>query len=83
MRGMIWPGKTSCSTVLRRAASRSCQHCNGYGSSLREASDRCTRCGWTGLVPLGSQGQEEDQIIGASSRHGRQMDPFLEPALKS
>lgn len=34
-----------------------CQHCNGYGSSLKEASDRCTRCGGTGLLPLGSQRQ--------------------------
>lgn len=27
-----------------------CQHCNGYGSSLKEPGDRCTRCGGTGLV---------------------------------
>ena len=35
-----------------------CRHCNGYGSSLKEESDRCTRCGGTGLVPLGSQAQQ-------------------------
>jgi hypothetical protein len=30
---------------------RSCPHCNGYGSSLREASGRCTHCGGSsGLV---------------------------------
>lgn len=27
-----------------------CSHCNGYGSSLKDAGDRCTRCGGTGLV---------------------------------
>ena len=27
-----------------------CGHCNGYGSSLKEASDRCTKCSGTGLV---------------------------------
>jgi DnaJ-class molecular chaperone len=27
-----------------------CPHCNGYGSSLKEASGRCTRCGGSGLV---------------------------------
>jgi len=28
-----------------------CEHCNGYGSSLKEEADRCTVCGGTGLVP--------------------------------
>jgi DnaJ-class molecular chaperone len=28
-----------------------CPHCNGYGSSLNEDSDRCTRCGVSGLIP--------------------------------
>jgi hypothetical protein len=27
-----------------------CPHCNGYGSSLQEASGRCTHCGGCGLV---------------------------------
>ena len=27
-----------------------CPHCNGYGSSLREASDRCSKCGGSGVV---------------------------------
>jgi len=27
-----------------------CSHCNGYGSSLKESSDRCTKCGGSGLV---------------------------------
>lgn len=26
-----------------------CSHCNGYGSSLKETADRCTKCGGTGL----------------------------------
>jgi DnaJ-class molecular chaperone len=28
-----------------------CPNCNGYGSSLAEGSDRCSRCGGTGLIP--------------------------------
>lgn len=35
-----------------------CRHCHGYGSSLREEAERCTRCGGTGLVRLGSQRQK-------------------------
>ena len=27
-----------------------CTHCNGFGSSLKEAAARCTKCGGTGLV---------------------------------
>ena len=27
-----------------------CSHCNGYGSSLKEASSQCTKCGGLGLV---------------------------------
>lgn len=27
-----------------------CDHCHGYGSSLKEESDRCTKCGGSGLV---------------------------------
>jgi DnaJ-class molecular chaperone len=27
-----------------------CPHCNGYGSSLREAGARCSHCGGSGLV---------------------------------
>ena len=26
-----------------------CSHCNGFGSSLKEDDDRCTRCNGTGL----------------------------------
>jgi DnaJ-class molecular chaperone len=29
---------------------RWCPHCNGYGSSLQEAAECCTRCAGTGLV---------------------------------
>jgi DnaJ-class molecular chaperone len=28
-----------------------CPHCNGYGSSLKEEADRCTRCGGSGVIP--------------------------------
>jgi RecJ-like exonuclease len=27
-----------------------CPECNGYGSSLMEETERCTRCGGSGLV---------------------------------
>jgi len=33
-----------------------CSHCNGYGSSLREAAPKCTRCGGFGLVKEVSNG---------------------------
>ena len=29
---------------------RWCPHCDGYGSSLKEASGRCSHCGGSGLV---------------------------------
>ena len=28
-----------------------CPRCNGYGSSLKEKADACSRCGGTGLIP--------------------------------
>ena len=27
-----------------------CPHCDGYGSSLKEPDDRCTKCNGTGLL---------------------------------
>jgi hypothetical protein len=33
-----------------------CPHCNGYGSSLKEASGRCTHCGGSGLVSREREG---------------------------
>jgi DnaJ-class molecular chaperone len=27
-----------------------CLHCNGYGSSLKESSDRCTKCEGSGVM---------------------------------
>ncbi len=27
-----------------------CSHCNGYGSSLKEEADKCTKCGGSGLI---------------------------------
>ena len=32
-----------------------CKGCNGYGSSLKEASDRCSKCNGSGLVKKGKQ----------------------------
>jgi DnaJ-class molecular chaperone len=35
---------------LKKYSLMECPHCSGYGSSLKEAADRCTQCGGTGLV---------------------------------
>jgi hypothetical protein len=32
--------------------------CNGYGSSLMEETERCTRCGGSGLVMVSDAVQE-------------------------
>jgi len=29
---------------------KQCDHCNGYGSSLKESAPTCLRCGGSGLV---------------------------------
>ncbi len=34
-----------------------CDHCNGYGSSLKDANDRCARCNGTGLVAADRSGE--------------------------
>ena len=31
---------------------KECPHCNGYGSSLKEEADRCTKCNGLGLVKI-------------------------------
>jgi hypothetical protein len=31
---------------------RWCPECNGYGSSLKQETGRCTRCGGSGLVAI-------------------------------
>ncbi len=36
-----------------------CPECNGYGSSLFEETERCTRCGGSGLVMVANPAQEE------------------------
>ena len=38
-----------------------CEHCDGYGSSLKEEQDRCSCCGGTGvkLVKLTAEENEE------------------------
>jgi len=35
-----------------------CPECNGYGSSLMEETERCTRCGGSGLVMVADPAQE-------------------------
>jgi hypothetical protein len=40
------------------AGSRWCPHCNRYGSSLKEAGERCSRCSGTGLVAVADPGEQ-------------------------
>ena len=35
-----------------------CPECNGYGSSLMEETERCTRCGGSGLVMAAERAEE-------------------------
>ena len=51
------------------AGRRWCPDCSGYGSSLKQESERCTTCGGTGLVPE----EDEEQDAGeppAARQHG-------------
>ena len=44
-----------------------CQHCNGYGSSLKEASPICTRCGGSGLIPKKEAKEASFNLVGEGS----------------
>jgi hypothetical protein len=53
---------------------RWCPRCNGYGSSLKEGSGRCTHCGGSGLVrtdrerpPAGRDGDPSAQRQGTAA----------------
>jgi len=35
-----------------------CPECNGYGPSLMEETERCTRCGGSGLVMVADPAEE-------------------------
>lgn len=39
---------------VENGTKKECEHCNGYGSSLKEDSDRCSRCGGSGVVEVTS-----------------------------
>ena len=41
------------------AGTRWCPHCNGYGSSLKETGERCSRCGGTGLLAVADPGEQQ------------------------
>ena len=45
---------------------RWCPECNGYGSSLKQETGRCTRCGGTGLVALPDAALERAAADGGS-----------------
>jgi hypothetical protein len=36
-----------------------CPECNGYGSSLAEEMERCTRCGGSGLLMVADAREQE------------------------
>jgi DnaJ-class molecular chaperone len=36
-----------------------CPECNGYGSSLFEETERCTRCGGSGLVMVADASEQQ------------------------
>ena len=38
---------------------RGCPNCNGYDSSLKEASGRCTRCAGTGLIAVADPAEQK------------------------
>jgi hypothetical protein len=46
-----------------------CPHGNGYGSSLKEASARCTHCGGSGLVRADRDRPGADRDGEPSARH--------------
>ena len=45
-----------------------CPHCNGYGSSLKEDSYRCTKCYGLGLIKKGDL--TDDNIRDSRNRDG-------------
>jgi DnaJ-class molecular chaperone len=47
-----------------------CPECNGYGSSLFEETERCTRCGGSGLVMVANE-REQESNGGQPRRLGR------------
>ena len=38
-----------------------CDHCNGYGSSLHEEMERCSKCGGKGLVKNNSKKEKANE----------------------
>jgi len=42
------PGCTSSPEEAAAMGYQECPHCHGYGSSLHEQADRCTRCNGSG-----------------------------------
>lgn len=52
---------TSDPAAHEQSTHEQCSHCNGYGSSLKEASDKCTRCGGSGIVKKGSNDDNGDK----------------------
>jgi DnaJ-class molecular chaperone len=49
-----------------------CPECNGYGSSLFEETERCTRCGGSGLVMVANPAKEDPNGQGTPARTDQQ-----------
>ena len=50
---------------------RWCPECSGYGSSLKQETMKCTRCGGTGLVAVADAELERSEVDGGSSAQKR------------
>jgi hypothetical protein len=70
------PTRRRCARTLEDPYSKAsngtewCPECYGYGSSLFEETERCTRCGGTGLVMLADE-REQESNGGERRRLGR------------
>jgi DnaJ-class molecular chaperone len=51
------------------AGSEWCPECNGYGSSRFEESERCTRCGGSGLVAVANPREGSSRVNGSEPQH--------------
>ena len=53
---------------IDRKRARWCPECNGYGSSLKQETKKCTRCGGSGLVAVPDAELERAATDGGSAK---------------
>ncbi len=46
-----------------------CDHCNGYGSSLKDGNDRCAKCNGSGLVAADRSGEAAAASSNGADKH--------------